>query len=129
MYRVEKYKAYYEAEGFKVQIFPVEANGLDMIVEAEDEENGDWIAGVEIINWNEKGYLNKERLDRMEKNWLDFEMILKTNKDTRDYRRWLIYSYYSNIKNMIRHLFAIGVELIEVGYQDLPKDNVDGWIS
>jgi hypothetical protein len=128
-YRVQRMKVYFESKGCKVTTFPVEATGLDMIVETEE-----YIMGVEVTNWNKKGYLNFDRLSNMIQNWNDLEFQLKRNKDTREYRRLLIYSYTENIENMLPYLYENKVELMKIGYQDLPKEienekEIEAWIE
>jgi predicted secreted protein len=127
-YRVQRLKEEYEAEGYRVVVFPTESNGLDMILMCDEKE---WIAGVEVTNWNKKGYLNGDRFENMKVNWDDLKMRqLRKDKDRKEYRKWLVYSYFDNIKNMLTSLEREGVELIEIGYQDLPKkkdEQLKGW--
>ena len=124
-YRVEKMRIRFEALGYKVTTFPIEATGLDMIA-----ENNEQVIGLEITNWNKNGYLNFDRLSNMIQNYKDLEFKLKQAKDTRAYRRILVYSFTENIENMIPYLFEAKVELMKIGRQDLPdKEEVEGWLS
>jgi hypothetical protein len=122
-YRVKLLAALYKALGFKVTTFPVQANGLDMIV-----ENDKQIQGIEVTNWCRESYLSMDRFKTMKANWESLENKLKREGDRRDYRRILVYSYYDNIKNLIRYLENALVELIEIDKQDLPdEESIEGW--
>jgi len=125
-YRVEKLRTRFEALGYKVTTFPVEANGLDMIVENDRE-----VLGIEVTNWNENGYLNLDRLSNMISNWNDLEFKLEHSGDKRDYRRILVYNYPSNIENLTPYLFEAKVELMKLGKQDIPpeEDIIEGWME
>ena len=122
-YRVDTLKAKYETKGYKVETFAIESEGLDMIAQNEEE-----VIGFEITNWNMRSYLSMKRLDSMKGNWQEFEDKLRKAHDVREYRRILAYSFSSNIELVLHYLERIGVELLEFGYQELPKEEkIEGW--
>jgi len=126
-YRVQLLTIEYEEQGYKVTAYPVEAKGLDMIAENDSE-----VLGIESTNWNEKGYLNPDRLGEMIANWNEKESELKQKGDKRNYRRILVYSYRANIEANISSLHEANVELRETGSQWVPPelerdDNAKRW--
>lgn len=114
--RLEIEKKRYEDAGYKVTVFEIEEHGIDMVAENDKE-----VIGIEVINWNRRGYTNQERFDSWVNHWDKHEEEVIENKDDRTYKRRLIYSYADNIKDFLKKLFDLGVELEMKGTQDLPK--------
>lgn len=133
-YRVQLLTIEYEEKGYKVTTYPVEAKGLDMIAENSSE-----VLGIESTNWNERGYLNLNRLGEMMSNWNEKESELRQSGDKRHYRRILVYSYPENTKGCISRLLEANVELEEIGSQWVPPEperdekakrwRLKGWID
>lgn len=124
-YRVQQEAKYYQALSYKVTIYPYGVNGIDMIIESEE-----WVMSAEVTNWNKNGYLNLDRLSNYISNYEEVEKHLTILQDRRDRRRLLIYSYDSNIENIIKYLLEARIELRRIGKQDIPTEKeIKGWIN
>lgn len=113
--RLKVVKEDYEKRGYRVIVFNVEDEGIDVIAENEKE-----VIGLEIVNWNREGYLNLERFLSMCSNWMEHEKRLRESNDHRIYKRRLVYSYFSNIRDFYESLREFDVELEQYGFQHLP---------
>lgn len=122
-FRVRLMREYYELRGYTVHTWKIEENGLDMVCICE---KGNEILGIEITNWNEDCYLSMDRFRRMKLNWENLGNQLRDEGDRKTYRKIIVYSFESNIENMLSYLEKLGVELKCIGYQDLPESS-KGW--
>ena len=113
--RLKPEKQKYEDRGYKVTVFKVEDEGIDMIAENDRE-----VIGLEVTNWNRNGYMNNDRYLSMVSNWNDHEKKLLKNHDKRVYKKMLVYNYPENVKNYLALLLEMGINLEQIGHEDLP---------
>lgn len=126
MYRVKLVKAYYEAMRYKVTVYPVEANGVDITA-----ENDTHVLAIEVTNWKASCYMTLKRLKGYAENWKEFQERMNSIGDKRILVKILIYSYESNIEHQLPYLWMLDVELKRMNKQDLPEnideEAIEGW--
>jgi hypothetical protein len=114
-----------KAEGYSVVVFNIsDPFNIDLVATNNEE-----VIGVEITNWKEGCYLTLKKFLGYKRHWKKMEEEMINEEDSRLFKKWLIYSFDKNIKFMKGFLKAEGVELFEIGYQHLPKQEAKPLIS